>query len=311
MDVPNNRSSHNVPTPRGLGIIFGAIWLVMSYAMYTNQEMIIPPMKSFLMVALGVLLIGILDDMRSLNAKFRLLCYFGGSIFFMNSFQPIMFFQIGNVVFDLGVLNFSIYSFLMVWSINLFNFMDGSDGLALLHGVVIFFFGGMLLAYSGVTLLSGMSLVLAWLLLLSLMFNFPLFSKAFIGDSGSTFLGFVIAGIALIGQSYYAFPAYLWLMLHGSFLFDATITLCRRMIRNRSLILVPHKQHAFQRLLSGGWSKTKVLLGCFYLDVWIALMVVIAWNYPEIATQLVVLELLLLTGVYGLIEKVHPSDHSE
>jgi Fuc2NAc and GlcNAc transferase len=311
VDIPNQRSSHNLPTPRGLGIVFGSIWSACSFLLcfFYAETMDTAPLVIFIICALSVLAIGMIDDNRPLSAKLRLFLYVMLSAWFINQFPPLMFFQLGNVVFNLGVLNYFVYVFLFVWSINLFNFMDGTDGLALFHGFILFSSGGVFLYGSGVVILSLMCLLLAWLLLLSLMFNFPPHSKAFIGDSGSTFLGFIVAGVALIGQASYAFPAYLWIMLHGTFLFDATLILVRRMFNDKYSVLVPHKQHLYQRLLSSGRSKLEVLRGFVLMDLLVVFITFLAWKYPDISTKLLMIEVFILSVAYVFIERIKPMSY--
>lgn len=169
-------------------------------------------------------------------------------------------------VLDLGFFSitspFIVVPFLflsMLWSINHFNFMDGIDGFCTLQALFLFLSYALLFDLYKAPIYEAFCLVLIFSLLGFLLFNFPP-AKLFMGDVGSATLGLIVFCIAIIAQEKYQIPLLYWFMLNALFLFDATVTLVRRILQKEKW-LSPHKKHAYQRLKQLGVNTPVILLG--------------------------------------------------
>ena len=189
------------------------------------------------------------DDIYELSSKLRLmvqaLVAIGG-LYFLGGFDTLTFgvFDIQNPIFT------NIFAFFMIiWFINLYNFLDGINGYAGSQAVF--------LALAGFVLFSGNHfLVLAVAVLGFLYWNWNK-AKIFMGDVGSTLLGYNIAIFTIYYANQEATNFWIWIILFGVYWFDATLTLVRRKL-NKEKLSQAHKKHAYQRLTQSGWSHYKV-----------------------------------------------------
>lgn len=245
MDIPNERSSHSIPTPRGGGVaivltfllalpILGALNLLDNSALYAL-------FGSGLLVAA----IGFADDHGHIAARWRLLGHFmaaAWSLFWVNGLPPIDVF--GTAV-DFGWLGNILALIYLVWMLNLYNFMDGIDGLASVEAISVCFGMSLVYWFSDSNELIWAPLILSSAVMGFLMWNFPP-ARIFMGDAGSGFLGIIMAVMALIAA--WAKPElfWSWLILLGVFIVDATWTLFRRLV-NGEKVHQAHRSHAYQR----------------------------------------------------------------
>jgi UDP-N-acetylmuramyl pentapeptide phosphotransferase/UDP-N-acetylglucosamine-1-phosphate transferase len=146
----------------------------------------------------------------------------------------------------------------VVWLINLYNFMDGMDGFA--GGMAVFGFGtfAVLGALGGAPLFAGASGVVAAAAGGYLLYNFPP-ARIFMGDAGSSLLGFLAAGLSLWASMAEIFPLWIAVLAFSPFIVDATVTLLRRLSR-RERVWEAHKSHCYQRLVELGWGHRKTVL---------------------------------------------------
>lgn len=244
IDVPNLRSSHTLPTPRGGGMAFVVVFLAGLGALSALDVLPRAYLWSLLGAGAWVAFVGFLDDHRDIPARWRLLAHFFGAgwgLYWLGGFPPV---QIFGQAFDLGGFGHLVGVFYLVWLLNLYNFMDGIDGIAGIEAISVCLGGALLFLLD-----DSQS---AWLVpaLLSaatagfLFWNFPP-AKIFMGDAGSGFLGIVLGLISL--QSAWSNPSFFWswLCLLGVFIVDATWTLWRRFRRGESLHEA-HRSHAYQ-----------------------------------------------------------------
>ena len=145
----------------------------------------------------------------------------------------------------------------IVWMANLFNFMDGTDGLA--GGMSVFGFGTLaaVAALAGVEFVTTIAAIVASATLGFLLLNFPP-ARVFMGDAGSVTLGFLAAALSSVLVLRYGVSAFVPAVIFSPFLLDATTTLLRRLSR-RERVWQPHRQHWYQRLVLAGWSHRQVL----------------------------------------------------
>ena len=250
LDVPNERSSHTLPTPRGGGIAIVIVWFGGLTYFYLTKK-VDPKLFFALLSGFPLAVTGLFDDMAGLKPGIRfiiqLICAIL-ALYFLQGLDSIQFFNKG---FSLPIIFYLLAIVAIVWSVNLFNFLDGIDGYITTEVVFI----GL-----AVFLLTGdqVGLLLAVTLMGFLFWNWQK-AKIFMGDVGSTLLGFSVAVIAISSHNSGTSSIPVWLILTSVFWFDATVTLFRR-IRNKEQLSVAHRNHAYQRIVQAGFSHQKTVL---------------------------------------------------
>jgi len=245
MDIPNERSAHTVPTPRGGGI--GLLIVFYAGVIYFSSD-ITESLFYALLWGIPIAVIGYLDDIVTLSFKVRLLVQSIaslGALYTLGGVDSIDF-----VFFEVYGSWLNIIAFIsMLWLTNLYNFLDGIDGYAGSQAVAV---GLGIFVLLDQTL--GMVIAVA-----SLGFLFFNWHKAsiFMGDVGSASLGFIFA--IFIFSDTGEGNIYIWLILLSLFWFDATVTLVRRLL-NGEKVTQAHNKHAYQRLVQSGWSHDKVVM---------------------------------------------------
>lgn len=249
VDKPNERSSHKIPTPRGGGlavilVILGAWGLSLGNSLTAHHGLFIAT------IFLGF--ISWIDDLLSISAWVRLLCQFiaVGLVFWLMPSSNIYFHGILPVWLD-SLLAI----FMWVWFINLFNFMDGIDGISAVEassiGVGVFF---LMMLGAVQSILGLLGLVIAATAIGFLWWNWQP-AKVFLGDVGSVPLGFLLGWLLL---EILATPAWLIsIILPLYYLADATITLLRRGLRFER-VWRPHREHFYQQANRRGLSHSRI-----------------------------------------------------
>lgn len=235
VDHPNERSLHHQPTPRvgGLALFPGVVLGCLAAGL--------PDADSLLLLGLAgcLFLLSIFDDWRGLPVTLR----FGAHLL---AAALLALALMGGFPLVLGG------ALAVAWMTNLFNFMDGANGLA----------GGMAaIGFAAFGLASGepaLAFALVGAALGFLMFNFDP-ARVFLGDSGSIPLGFLAGGIGLLGVVKGQWPWWFPLLAFSPFVVDATVTLLRRMVRGEKFWMA-HRDHYYQRLVRMGWSHRKLAL---------------------------------------------------
>jgi len=245
MDHPNERSLHVKPTPRigGLGILAGvgvaAGWLA-------GAELLQP----VLLAAFALAAVSVLDDVRGLPVALRFLAHLVAAV---------------ACLLALGLSGWALLAgtLAVVWMTNLYNFMDGSDGLA--GGMAAIGFGGMALAaWLGDALgLAALCAAIAAAALAFLRFNFPP-ARVFMGDAGSIPLGFMAATLGIVGAMQHVWPWLFPLLMFSPFIVDASVTLIRRALRGEK-VWRAHRSHYYQRVLLLGASHRQLALAAYAL----------------------------------------------
>lgn len=285
----NERSSHTVPTPHGGGIAVSLTWFLGLVYLYFYDQ-IEPPLFFALIIGIVISAVGLIDDVVELKPKTRMIVFTLVGIVGLYIIGGLNTLTLG--LFDISnPLITSVFAMLLIlWYINLTNFIDGIDGYLAMKfiflsvaGLVIF--GGAHFAVLGVSVLG----FLYW--------NWHK-AKIFMGDVGSTLLGYTIAIITIYYANIEPTNLWIWITLYGLFWFDATLTLVRRKLNGEKLSLA-HRKHAYQRLTQAGWSHSKVTLYALGLNVVIFLLV---YFIPNIAVSFM-LSLLLLYGAMKFVDK--------
>lgn len=295
LDVPGARSSHDVPMPRGGGLAI-VITTSAGVGAAAAAGFIDPALACALLIGgLAVAWIGFKDDRDHVPARVRFCVHTlaaGWALFVIGGVPPVQF---GGQSIELGWAGDVIGIVAIVWVINLFNFMDGIDGLAASEGVFVAAGGAALLAVgASLSSVSVAALVVAAASCGFLVWNWPP-ARIFMGDVGSGYLGYAIAVLALAATRETPAGIFIWLILGGTFFADATVTLLRRMWR-RERVYEAHRYHAYQFLARRWNSHQRVTLMVLVLNV--ALLLPAAWLallYPHWALSVALAVLSVLS----------------
>ena len=278
IDVPNNRSLHTVPTPRtgGIGLMLAAAmgWLLHAGGMLAVQAAL----------AAALALIFLIDDVRSLPVLPRFAAQFAAAIAFVWTSGPYPVLLLAPLV--LGI----------VWSSNLYNFMDGSNGFA--GGMTLSGFASYAVAahLSGEPGLAMMAAIIAAAAAGFLFWNFDP-ARIFLGDAGSIPLGFLAATLGITGWGRGVWPFWLPILVFSPFAVDATVTLIKRVRRGEKLSHA-HRQHYYQRLIQSGWSHGRMALASYALMLAAAASALALRTSPPVAVTAL---LLAWAGIYAAI----------
>jgi UDP-GlcNAc:undecaprenyl-phosphate GlcNAc-1-phosphate transferase len=241
LDYPNARSLHDTPIPRtgGIGIIAGILlsWLLLD------------TIPSVLWIGIGLLTtVSLIDDVRALPVSLRLAVHGGVAMIFTVS---LLYTPYGGVVtFGIGLT--------MLWMTNLYNFMDGSDGLAGGMALIGFSCYGLSALLMGHEIFAAVNFCIAAAAAAFLLFNFHP-ARIFMGDVGSVPLGFLVAAQGIWGWLQAVWSLWLPLLVFSPFIADATVTLVKRLWRGER-IWQAHREHYYQRLVRSGFGHRKTAL---------------------------------------------------
>ena len=257
LDEINERSSHSVPTPHGGGIAISITWFIGLFYLYFSNE-INAGLFYALMVGIIISIVSFFDDIYELSAKLRMIIQSivaVSGVILIGGFDSLnlIFFTVENQIMA------NLFAFLLiVWFINLYNFLDGINGYA--GSEAIF------LSLAGFILFGGNHFLILLVSVLGFLYWNWNKAKIFMGDVGSTLLGYNTAIFTLYYANQESSNLWIWLILFGVFWFDATLTLIRRRLNNEKLSLA-HKKHGYQRLTQSGFSHLKVTLLAIFVNI--------------------------------------------
>ena len=290
LDVPNARSSHNKATPRGGGLAvvagFSGLIVFLDYTRIVDVRLA----AALLGGGLPVALVGLVDDYKSVPVGWRLAVHFAVAAWAVVSLGAPSTLGWGGSAFAVLAI---------VWAINLFNFMDGIDGIA--GGEAVFVAaagGGLCAAVGGAAAVSAAAFMLAGSCLGFLVWNWPP-AKIFLGDVGSGFLGYCLAVLTLAAMRGSPTAGWTWSILMGVFLVDATVTLARRALQG-ARVHEAHRSHAYQFLARRWGSHLKVTLAVGALNIcWLLPLALLASVRPgwAIASTVVALSPLVVVAL--------------
>ena len=299
VDIPNERSSHSTPTPRGGGLII----VIVSLAGYgvIGSAFGLPISWGYIAGSLIVAAVSWLDDLYSIPFWARLIVHIAAALvliqdvgFWSNVALPLLTNDIalGNILGIVVTVGW------LVWLLNAYNFMDGIDGIAALQAAVaglawtvlawmidlpaVFLFSGLLASSSAGFLLHNWQ---------------P--ARIFMGDVGSAFLGFTLAAIPLIARKELRTEASMLpvvaVLFVWFFVFDTVFTLIRRLM-GRKRVWEAHREHIYQRMVIAGKSHSSVTLTYGLAASLVALLVILGWYFSGIYPALAFLSLTVLTA---------------
>lgn len=256
LDIPNERSSHCVPTPRGGGIAIVLTFISCVVWLGASKQIDIHLVWALVGGGLAIALIGYCDDIFTIKARWRFLMHFLVALWTI--------FWLGNAnIFDVNTKNFYIQNCLtlitligIIWCINFYNFMDGIDGLASGEGLFVAIASGIALTMTGENHLSHIMWLLAAAIAGFAVWNWPP-AKIFMGDVGSGFLGFVFAALGLYSINHKILSITFWWIILAVFLCDATFTLIYRIYQGKKWYSA-HREHAYQHATIYGATHKKV-----------------------------------------------------
>lgn len=289
LDHPNDRSSHSVPTPRGGGL--GFVVAISAFLIGLVVFRVIPLNIGLgLLIPPGVLaLLGLLDDIHNLSSRLRF------------SLQALCAFSAILLIMDIDMSALTLFWGLftligLLWAINLFNFMDGIDGIAASESIFLFCSLPILFYFADLQSPWGwISLLTACPLLAFLCFNWSP-AKIFMGDVGSTYLGLICGLYSLIAINN-GISIWSCLILSGVFLCDATWTLLVRLTTGQRWYTA-HRSHAYQKLAAQFSSHTKVVLAVFFINVlWLLPLAVLSARYPVAGIWLLIVAYIPLLAI--------------
>ena len=297
IDVANERSMHKTPTPRGGG---AAIVLVSLGAIILSWQLGWVPaniMLAFTVGGFAVAGIGWMDDHGHVSSALRAFIHASASLFALWQFGWLHAIDFGLFIAPLGVFSNLIAVFVMVWIVNLFNFMDGIDGISGSEAIFVGSAGGAMLWLAGSPSLGIVGLIIAAASLGFLGWNWPP-AKIFMGDVGSGFLGLMFALLLVGAAATTKMSFWVWIILIGIFLTDTTYTLITR-IRGGEKFSEPHSTHAFQKASKLVGSHLPVTLAVTGINMlWLLPLATVAFmhqRWSAIIAIISVLPLLALT----------------
>jgi Fuc2NAc and GlcNAc transferase len=292
LDVPNERSLHRTPTPRGGGIAIVLVTLAGLVGLAAIRA--IPASVAWTLGGGGALVaaVGWLDDRRGVSAPARALVHAvaaGWAVAWIWG-EPAP----GAILGALGI----------VWGINLYNFMDGIDGLAAVEAVSVGAIAGALLLAAGNITLAIVTMLVAVSAVGFLGWNWAP-ARIFMGDVGSGFLGYTFGALALLSHRSDAVSLTLWLLVMGVFFFDATVTLLRRMARGERWYQA-HRSHAYQRLVRAGSSHARVTTLALLVNLGLGALAWLAQSGRLSTAAATLAGTVVLTVLYLAIERRRP-----
>ncbi|WP_414865269.1 MraY family glycosyltransferase [Pseudomonas sp. IT-P12] len=244
IDIPNERSSHTIPTPRGGGVAIVVTFLATLPIFGASGLVAWPQLIAIGVAGALVAIIGFMDDHGHIAARWRLLGHFGASLWalaWLGGFPPITLFGTDINLYWFGHFLAAIY---LVWLLNLYNFMDGIDGIASVEALCVCLSICLLYGLSGASTLIWGPLILGVAVIGFLYWNFPP-ARIFMGDAGSGFLGMALGVLSLQAAWESSDLFWAWVILLGVFIVDATFTLVRRLLRGDK-VYEAHRSHAYQ-----------------------------------------------------------------
>ena len=299
VDLPNDRSLHIGKIPRGGGLAI-VIMLLMSIAVFG----LFSGDRVFYLYLFSTVLawssLSWIDDRNSLSVGFRLATQ---SLF--TAMMILMFGFVDHVSIDngsglnLGKLGILLTAISALWLTNLYNFMDGMDGLAASQTIV-----------AGLTLwfwlwqFNNLPLSLICLVLAAASYGFLLHNwypaKIFMGDIGSITIGAFFSVLVIVLVVNYDVPLVSMMLLFGVFIIDASVTIAHRIISKQRFWL-PHKTHYYQRLANIGFSHELIVINILVLMIICSIISTISLLYRDIIVYCILLEILIAIGAIFIV----------
>ena len=245
--VPKDRSLHSVEIPKGGGIIIGATFLAGLFILRLID--IVPSELALALLGGGTILVivGFIDDLREVEPLARFAIQFLVSFWALYWLGGMPEIDIGPWILKQSWILQILGSLGIVWFINLFNFMDGVDGMLASNASLFSLVGASALLWLGHSSISVTLILLVASLAGFLIYNWPP-ARVFMGDSGAGFIGYILAVIALYSVSEGMLNFWTWIILMGYFVADTTTTMVIKIATVPGWFYEEHRSHAYQQL---------------------------------------------------------------
>lgn len=296
-NLPNERSAHKIPTPRIGGIAIIITWYIgiISFFLLGAIE---NELFFALISGLGLACVSIIDDIKEVKPSIRFFVQILVSVVAFYFLGGLRDFFIPDIGFDYSYILYPLVIIGMAWFINLFNFMDGIDGFAANEAItislILFIFSGNLVNLLLIACIAGF-----------LFWNWPK-AKIFMGDAGSTQLGFVLIVLGIHFHNTLNLSILNWIMIAAPFWFDASYTLFLRW-RKGEKITQAHNKHAYQRLVQAGFSHKEVNLILILINLVIfGLIMVYREIYYSLKLPITIFTIVILYLLYKKVNKMVP-----
>lgn len=285
MDIPNERSAHKVPVPKGAGLVFILLLPILLAWLWFSDELDFR-LYCAVMLCVPAGLLGLCDDFLNLGIRIRILIQALLVLILLGLYGSMLPIPLPGGVYHSGLWLMPMLFVACLWFFNLFNFMDGMDGFA--AGETLYVILAALVLGDGGGGLASISWGLVGILLGFLAFNAPP-ARVFMGDAGSNFLALFLLVLMLESSQGTGINIWTWLILTGLFAVDSTVTLLRRMLQGEKWHL-GHKVHAYQRLMARYSSHAKVLYGLMPVNLfWLLPLAWLCQHYPAFGLPLLLL----------------------
>jgi UDP-N-acetylmuramyl pentapeptide phosphotransferase/UDP-N-acetylglucosamine-1-phosphate transferase len=296
IDIPVDRSLHDIPVPRLGGIAILTVWFP-GLTLFYLLDIIELNLFLALLSGLPIALISIIDDIKNISYLVRLIVHFGSAalaFYFLDFLRPFYTF---NISFNYSFLLYPLAIIGMVWFINLFNFMDGVDGFAAVEAI---FISSVLFVFSNNVLL----ILLIAIIIGFLFWNLPK-AEIFLGDTGSTQFGFILIVLGIYFHNNLELSILNWIMIAAPFWFDASFTLFRRW-RNKENLKEAHRKHAYQRIVQYGFSHRRILFVLILINAIIFGLIMLYREFNMLKPPLTLITIIGIYILYKMVDKRVP-----
>lgn len=287
IDLPNQRSSHLVPIPRGGGMAIVLAFMSGMFLLYKYKGLDISVLMALFGAGVLVALVGFLDDHGHVPPLWRLLTHFlavAWGLTWLGGLPALTTF--GHIILP-GWLGYMVVAVALVWLLNLFNFMDGIDGIAASEAIFVAGSGYLFASHGMHADQQLVAVLLIGATVGFLIWNWPP-AKIFMGDVGSGFLGVTLGVYAYWAITDDVVSTWSWIILFGVFVVDATFTLLRR-IQQRQKWYAAHRTHAYQNAAKK-WGHLRVTLAISLINLfWLLPIAYLANMHREWGPALVIL----------------------
>jgi Fuc2NAc and GlcNAc transferase len=294
LDIPNVRSSHSVPTPRGGGLAIVIVLMLTAMVSLFLPQAPVQSLLCLLVATLAFALLGWQDDKHGLPVSIRFLIQ---SLIAALSSIWLLWGIAGFSITIEGIVMLLLCVLWTVWMANLYNFMDGIDGISAVETIILGAVTSYWFATAGVISFAIICIAAAGAALGFLRWNWSP-AKIFMGDVGSLALGAFFAIIAVIGTAGVGLPFVAFLILYAVYLADSGITLLHRMIKGEKWWQA-HRSHFYQRAVQSGFSHAQVSLAVMMLNIILAVLAsLLVFDAIELYTALIVTMAILTVTMF-------------
>jgi Fuc2NAc and GlcNAc transferase len=300
IDTPNQRSLHTTPKIRGGGIailICYELFILLFFLFdYIAKELFISQIAGGVIIGTA----GWLDDRNHVPVIVRFLCHFLSAIILSYLFNRLLSVNILGTDYNLSILGAVIFVLYVVWMINLYNFMDGIDGIAISQLIVPSIF---IAVVSGLNHYNEAYLISIIIIASSIFFykyNWPP-SKMFMGDVLSGFIGYYFAALTIYLNNILKISIFIIPVLLSVFIYDATVTLIKRIVKKEK-IWEAHNDHYYQKFAKV-YGHKKVTVAVIIFNFILFLPAYIIFKFPKLDLYIAIITYIFISGIVYLLKR--------